>query len=69
MKGGTMKETGKEKCAAILTIHNPAEMSPKGKKEVLVWLKKQVEWFEKDSELLGKTFCARYLYTEGDYAD
>jgi hypothetical protein len=64
-----MEKIGKEKCAAVLTIHNPADMSPKGKAEVLAWLKKQVKWFETDSQNLGKTFRARYLYTEGDYAE
>ena len=57
-----------ERSVAILTIHNAGDFSPKGKAEVLAWLKKQVKSFEKDNLSFARTFRARYLYAEGDYS-
>ena len=54
----------KEKSAAILTVHGISEMSPKGRKEIIKWLKNQIKNIEKYHKDPGfaKRFTARYLY-------
>ena len=58
----------KEKSAAILTVHKISEMTPKGRKAIIRWLKRQVENIEKHHKDPGfaSRYTARYLYTEAD---
>jgi hypothetical protein len=50
------------KAAVILTIKDIPDMTPKGRREILKWLKQQVQFFEKDYDKLGKTFVSRFFY-------
>lgn len=54
------------KSAAILTIYDISNMTPKGRKAVLGWLKRQIKDIEKYHKVPGfsKRFTARYLYAE-----
>ena len=52
----------KEKSAAVVTIRDAADMTPKGRKEVARWLRRQAAFLEKYSEQLSSRFTARYLY-------
>lgn len=51
-----------EKSAAILTIHDAANMSAKGRRDVVAWLKRQAGFLETHSKQLAKRFTARYIY-------
>lgn len=51
-----------EKSAAILTIKDASDMTPKGVKEIAAWIRKQADMLEKHSGELAGTFRARYLY-------
>ena len=59
-----MKKT-KEKCAAVLTIHDASEMSTKGIDSIMRWLWKTTKEMRDDKEYrskISKRFTARYLY-------
>lgn len=50
------------KTAAIVTIRNGHKMSPKGVKDVALWLRRQAAWFEKHNKELAPTFRAKFRY-------
>jgi hypothetical protein len=52
----------KEKCAASITIHDAADMTPKGKKEIAEWLRKQAKMLLKEGDNYPTRFRASYLY-------
>jgi hypothetical protein len=54
----------KEKSAAVLTVHRISDMTPKGRRSVIAWLKQQVsniEKYHKDPGFASR-YTARYLY-------
>jgi hypothetical protein len=53
----------KTKSAAILTIHNAADMTPKGRKQIIAWLKNQIANVEQYHSQMSKRFTARYIYS------
>lgn len=58
-----MKIDKKEKSVAILTIYNISEMTTKGRKDILNWLKAQVkniEKYHKNPGFAGR-YTARYI--------
>lgn len=57
------KGVKKEKCAASITIHDAADMSFKGKKEIADWLRKQAKMLLKEGDNYSTRFRASYLYT------
>jgi hypothetical protein len=57
----------KEKSAAILTVYGISEMTPKGRKAIIDWLKHQISNIQKYHHVKGeagfsKKYTARYLY-------
>lgn len=54
----------KGKSAAILTIFNISKMTPKGREDIINWLKQQIENIQKYHKTPGfeKRYRARYLY-------
>jgi hypothetical protein len=50
------------KSAAILTIHNAADMTAKGKKDIAKWIDRQKEILLKNNKELSGRYTARYLY-------
>lgn len=52
----------KTKSAAILTIHNASDMSPKGRKQIVAWLQNQIKNIEEYHAQMSKRFTARFLY-------
>lgn len=53
----------KEKAAAIITIFDPANLSPKGKRAIVKWIREQATFIEKYNKEMGPRFRARYLYS------
>jgi hypothetical protein len=51
-----------KKCAATLTIHEAAMMTPTGKKEIAEWLRKQAKMLVKEGSNYSTRFRASYLY-------
>lgn len=58
-----------EKTAAVLTIKNAADMSPKGRREIADWLREQAKTLEAEGVQYSSRFRARYLYRSGDDAN
>ena len=52
----------KQKSAAIVTIKDAAKMSPKGRKDIANWLRRQAAFLERSADQLSSRFTARYLY-------
>ncbi len=52
----------KEKSAAILTVFNAPNMTPKGRRQIVAWLKRQTSFLEKYPDQLARRWTARYLY-------
>jgi hypothetical protein len=54
----------KEKSAAILTVKDISKMTPKGRKDIIAWLKSQIENIQKYHKKPGfaSRYTARYLY-------
>ena len=50
------------KSAAILTIHRPAEMNARGRKDVVRWLRRQATVLANHADRLASRYTARYLY-------
>lgn len=52
------------KSAAILTVYDISNMSPKGRNAIIKWLKQQISNIEKYHKVPGfsKRYTARYLY-------
>ena len=50
------------KSAAILTIFRAGEMTRRGRKDILCWLRRQAKLFERDADKLATRYTARYLY-------
>lgn len=53
----------KEKSIATLTVHDAAKMTTKGRREIVKWLKRQIETIEDDSDKLASRWTARYIMT------
>lgn len=53
----------KLKSAAIVTIHRAADMTPSGRRNVAMWLRRQAYFLERHAKKLDRRFRARYLYT------
>jgi len=51
-----------EKSAAILTIKDANNMTPKGRKQVAEWLKEEAKNLIKHGKDYNKRFTARYIY-------
>lgn len=56
----------KEHAAAIVTIRRASDMTPKGRKEVARWLRRQALFFERHADQLSPRFTARYLYSRAE---
>jgi hypothetical protein len=52
----------KEQSAAIVTIKRASEMTPKGRRDIARWLRRQASFLEKYAKQLSPRFTARYLY-------
>ena len=52
-----------EKSAAILTIHHAARMTPRGRKVIAHWLRRQAGLLERHADQYAGRYTARYLYT------
>ena len=54
----------KEKSAAILTVKEISKMTAKGRKNIVTWLKSQIDNIEKYHKNPGfaSRYTARYLY-------
>ena len=53
----------KDKSAAVVTIHGAPRMTPKGRKEIAAWLRRQADSLVKHGKDYTETrFTARYLY-------
>lgn len=57
-----MKKAVKRKWAAVLTIFDADDMTPKGRKDIAEWLRRQAKFLVKDGDKLSKRFTARYMY-------
>lgn len=53
----------KEKSIATLTVHDAAKMTKKGRRNIIQWLKRQIETIENDSDKLDSCWTARYIVT------
>ena len=51
-----------DKSAAIVTVFKASDMTPKGRKNVVKWLKQQADFIDKYPKELSPRFTARYLY-------
>jgi len=56
----------KQKSAATLTIHDAALMTPRGRKDVVKWLRRQAGFLSKYHAELSSRYTARYLYRNKD---
>ena len=56
----------KVKSAAILTVHDISDMTPKGRRSIIKWLRRQADDIEKYHKVPGfsKRYTARYLYND-----
>jgi hypothetical protein len=52
----------KTKSAAIVKIKRAAHMSPKGRKDIARWLRRQAAFLEGHAKELSDRFTARYIY-------
>lgn len=53
----------KTKSAAIVTIHAAPKMTPKGRRQIAAWLRRQADMLVKEGKNYTETrFTARYLY-------
>lgn len=59
-----MKIKPKEKSAAIVTIHDAPNMTTKGRRAIVAWLRRQAGFLENNSKQLSKRFTARYIYAD-----
>lgn len=50
------------KSAATITIRRAADMSPKGRKAIANWMRRQARFLEKKADKLAARFTARYMY-------
>ena len=54
----------KPKAAAVLTLHRISDMTPKGRRDIIRWLQKQIGHIRKYHKNPGfaARFTSRYLY-------
>lgn len=52
----------KEKSAAVLTIHDAANMTDEGRADIARWLRRQITFLMKNNTELSSRYTARYLY-------
>jgi len=52
----------KEKSAAIVTIKDAPTMSPRVRRAIAAWLRRQATFLERHSKELASRYTARYLY-------
>jgi hypothetical protein len=48
--------------AAVLTVKQANDMTPKGRKAIAKWLRKQADYLENFGDEYSARFIARYLY-------
>jgi hypothetical protein len=53
-----------EKTAAVVTIHRAGEMSPRGRRRIAAWLRRQAGFLEKYPNELSSRYTARYIYLD-----
>ena len=51
-----------DKSAAILTVKDAPKMTPRGRKQIATWLRRQAAFLESDGKRFASRFTARYLY-------
>lgn len=57
------KEPGK-KTAARITIESPGLMTKSGRKDIVVWLRKQADWLNRyGDQYTDGRFTSRFIYT------
>lgn len=54
---------GKEKSAAVVTVFRADEMTPRGRRQIAAWMRRQASMLEKEGKNYAKRFTGRYLYT------
>ena len=52
----------KEKSAARLTIHKADTMTPQGRKDVALWLRRQAAFLVRRGANFSSRFTANYMY-------
>lgn len=55
-----------EKSAAVLTIKRAQHMTPKGRRELALWLRRQAALLVNHGDELSHRYQARYLYLTDD---
>ena len=50
------------KSAAIVTVHRAPDMTPRGRKAIAAWLRRQARCLESHGRQFSGRFTARYLY-------
>lgn len=52
-----------KKTAAIITIKSPGKMTPRGRKDIVTWMRKQAAHLHKyGKHYTDKRFTARFIY-------
>lgn len=54
----------KTKSAAIVTIREAERMTPRGRRDIAEWLRRQARALIKDGPLYARRFTARYIYLD-----
>ena len=62
LPGGYRVKKKATKTAAVVTVYGADKMTPKGRKLVAAWLRKQAGFVEKYGWWLSRRFTARYIY-------
>lgn len=64
MKSRKEKSKKQKKSAAIVTLHDIANMSDKGRKQIVKWLHQQASYVasKRTAKTFAKRYTARYLY-------
>lgn len=59
------KSPAKTRSAATVVIRDAENMTPKGRRQVAAWLKRQAGFLLKYHKALSPRFTARYMYATG----
>lgn len=62
IKYSTRGEDTNLKVAATLTLHRPSEYSPRGRRQIVTWLKRQIKTLQTEHQNLDWRYTARYYY-------
>lgn len=55
-------KNSKDKTAAIVTVFRAPDMSSKGRRRIVAWLRRQADVLEQEADKLARRYTARYLY-------